>query len=151
MYDLVITSNDHGYLPFVQITSRTFHQSWLLTGYVAPLTRWVLLVDQELLILPEHLSSPPVASGFLCARFLRFCGAFSILLFVCLLHLAIVLSVIRYTHFVFSEIAVNGNCKASGDSYQCADEHAECRDDTGYKCLCKDTYYIKDKNCAPRM
>jgi hypothetical protein len=33
------------------------------TGFVTRLTRRVPLVEQELLTLPEHLSSPPVFSG----------------------------------------------------------------------------------------
>jgi hypothetical protein len=33
--------------------------SRLITGFVTRLTRWVPLVEQELLILPEHLSSLP--------------------------------------------------------------------------------------------
>jgi hypothetical protein len=31
----------------------------MTTGFVTRLTRWVLLVEQELVTLPEHLSSPP--------------------------------------------------------------------------------------------
>jgi hypothetical protein len=50
----------------------------------------------------------------------------------------------------FSEIAVNDPCEVS-DSNQCADPQTECRDDNGYKCLCKDTSYLKDHTCAPRM
>ena len=37
--------------------------SQLVTGFVTRLTRRVPLVEQELLTLPEHLSSPPVFSG----------------------------------------------------------------------------------------
>jgi hypothetical protein len=36
----------------------------LITGFVTRLTQQVPLVEQELLTLPEHLSSPPVFSGF---------------------------------------------------------------------------------------
>ena len=57
------------------------------------LTRRVLLVDQELLTLPEHLSSPPVFSGVHVTRSLvcMFCRSLFVLL-------AIVLSVLlRYT------------------------------------------------------
>ena len=40
-------------------TSRSFPHSWLITGFVNRLTRRVSLVEQELLTLPEHPSSPP--------------------------------------------------------------------------------------------
>jgi hypothetical protein len=41
---------------------------WLITGFVTRLTRRVPLVEQEPLILPEHLSSPPVVSGVRVTR-----------------------------------------------------------------------------------
>jgi branched-subunit amino acid transport protein len=47
----------------------------LLTGIVTRLTRQVPLVKQELLNLPEHLSSPPVFSGVRVTR--------SLVLYVC--------------------------------------------------------------------
>ena len=40
-------------------TSRSFPHSRPITGFVTRLTRRVPLVEQELLTLPEHLSSPP--------------------------------------------------------------------------------------------
>ena len=40
------------------------------------LTRWVPLVEQELLILPKHLRSPPVFSGVCVTRSLVFCVYF---------------------------------------------------------------------------
>ena len=49
-------------------TSRSFPRSWLITGIVTRLTRRVSLVEQELLILPEHLGSPPVFSGVRVTR-----------------------------------------------------------------------------------
>jgi hypothetical protein len=70
------------YVPLVVNTSRSFPQSRLTTGFVNKLTRRVPLVEQELLTLPEHLSSPPVFSGVRVTR-----------------SLAIVLSVLRrYTN-----------------------------------------------------
>jgi hypothetical protein len=57
-------SNDHGYVPLVVSTSRTFPHSRLITGFVTRLTRRVPLVEQELLTLPEHLSSPRFLVGF---------------------------------------------------------------------------------------
>jgi hypothetical protein len=42
----------------------TFPRSWLITEFVTRITRRLSLVEQELLTIPEHLSSPPVFSGF---------------------------------------------------------------------------------------
>ena len=60
----VCVTNDNGYVPLVVNTFRSFPHSWLITGFVTRLTWRVLLVEQELIILPEHLSSPAVFSGF---------------------------------------------------------------------------------------
>jgi hypothetical protein len=49
--------------------------SWLITGFVARLTRRVSLVEQELLTLSGHLSSPPGFSGVRVTR--------SLVLYVC--------------------------------------------------------------------
>jgi hypothetical protein len=51
-------------------------------------------VDEDLLIYPEHLSSPQVVSGVRVARSFVFCVMLCGSLFV-LFHLAIVLSVLR--------------------------------------------------------
>jgi hypothetical protein len=51
-------------------------RSWLITGFVTRLTRRVSLVEQELLTLPEHLSSPPVFSGVCVSRYLVLCACF---------------------------------------------------------------------------
>ena len=59
----ICVTNDHGYVPLVVNTSRSFPHSRLITGYVARLTRRVPLVEQELITLPEHPSSPPIFSG----------------------------------------------------------------------------------------
>ena len=59
----ICVTNDHGYVPLVVNTSRSFPHSWLVTGFVTKLTRRMPLVEQELPTLPEHLSSPPVFSG----------------------------------------------------------------------------------------
>ena len=50
--------------------------SWLITGFVTRLTRRVSLVEQELLTLPEHMSSPPVFSGICATRSLVLCVCF---------------------------------------------------------------------------
>jgi hypothetical protein len=61
-----------------------FHHPWLFTGFVTRLTRRVLLVEQELLTLPEHLCSPPpplflvgfVLLDALCVCFVDCCLSF---------------------------------------------------------------------------
>ena len=67
--------------------------------YLTRLTRRVPQVEQELLTLPEHLSSPPVFSGVCVTRSLVLCVC--LLIIVCpfvLFLLAIALSVLlRYT------------------------------------------------------
>ena len=58
------------YTPFTLVvnTSRSFPHSRLITGFVNRLTRRVTLVKQELITIPEHLSSPPVFSGVRVTR-----------------------------------------------------------------------------------
>ena len=82
LWNICIT-NDHGYVPLVVNTSWSFPHSWLITGFVTRFTRRVPLVEQELLTLPEHLSSPPVSdevrvTGFLvlCVCFVDRCSSF---------------------------------------------------------------------------
>jgi hypothetical protein len=71
----ICVTNDHGYVPLVVNTSRSFPRSWLITGFVTRLTWRVSLVEQELPTLPVHLSSPPVFSGVRVTR--------SLVLYVC--------------------------------------------------------------------
>jgi hypothetical protein len=59
----ICVTNDYGYVPLVVNTSRSFPPSRLITGFVARLTRRVPPVEEELITLPEHLSSPPIFSG----------------------------------------------------------------------------------------
>ena len=49
----------------------SFHD--FITGFVTRLTRRVPPVEQELLTIPEHLSSPPVFSGVRATRSLFLC------------------------------------------------------------------------------
>ena len=59
---------------FVVITIRCFPHSSLITSFVTPKsTTMGVYVEQELLTLPEHLSSPPVFSGVRVTRSLVFC------------------------------------------------------------------------------
>ena len=82
------------------------HHSWLVTGFVTRVTREVALLEQELSILPEHMSSPPAFSGIRVSRSLVLCAMFCRSLFVLFL-LAIVLSVLlRFTSFESS----NSSC-----------------------------------------
>jgi len=71
----ICVTNDHGYVPLVVITFRSFPHSWLIAGFVTRLIRRVPHVEQELLTLPEHLSSPPVFSRVRVTRslILRVC------------------------------------------------------------------------------
>jgi hypothetical protein len=62
--DKIDTIKTHLYVPLVVNTSRSFPHSWLITGVITRLTRRVSLVEQELLTLPEHLSSPRFLMGF---------------------------------------------------------------------------------------
>jgi hypothetical protein len=71
----ICVTNDHGYVPLIVNTSWSFPHSWLITGFIIRLTRQVSLLEQELLTLPEHLSSPPVFSGVSVTR--------SLVLYVC--------------------------------------------------------------------
>ena len=72
-------------------SSLLIHDFKYIIEFVTRVTRQVSLVDQELLTLPEHLSSTLVISGVCVARSLVSCVVFCRLLFVFFL-LAIVLS-----------------------------------------------------------
>jgi hypothetical protein len=53
---------------YIEPSETLILRSWLITGFVSRLTRRVSLVEQELLTLPEHLSSPQVFSGVRVSR-----------------------------------------------------------------------------------
>ena len=72
----ICVTNDHGYVPLVVSTSRSFPHSRLITGFVTRLTLRVPLVEQESLSLLEHLNSPPVFSGVSVTRSLVLCVCF---------------------------------------------------------------------------
>ena len=59
----ITKTNVHGYVPLVVNTSRSFPHSWLVTGFVTRVIRRLTLVEQELLTLSEHMSSPPIFRG----------------------------------------------------------------------------------------
>ena len=71
----ICVTNDHGNVLLVVNTSWSLPHSRLITGFVTRLTRRVPLVEQELLTIPEHLSSPPLFSGVRVTR--------SLVLYVC--------------------------------------------------------------------
>ena len=82
-------TNDQCYVPLVVNIYRSFLHSWLITGFATRLTRRVQLVEQELLTLPQHLSSHPVFSGVcvtrslvLCVWFVDRCLSFSLFRFL---------------------------------------------------------------------
>jgi len=54
-------------------------------------------VEQELLTLPEHLSSPPVFSGVRVTRYLVLCVMFSRLLFVLFLLIIVLFVLLQCT------------------------------------------------------
>ena len=102
----IFVTNDHRYDPLVVNTSWSFPHSWLITGFVTRVQRRVPLVEQELLILPGHLSSPPVFSGVRVTRSLVLCIMLCRSLFVLLYFflLVIVLSVrLRFTDTDYSQ------------------------------------------------
>ena len=88
----ICVTNDHGYVPLVVNTSRSFPRSCRITGFVTRLTRRVSLVEQELLILPEHLSSPPVFSEVHVTR--------SLVLYVCFVDRCLSFYIFSFGHCV---------------------------------------------------
>ena len=61
----ICVTNNHGYVPLVVSTSQSSPHSSLISGFVTRLTR---RVEQELLTLPQHLSSLPVFSRIRVTR-----------------------------------------------------------------------------------
>ena len=69
------------YVPLVTNTFWSFPHSWLITGFLTRETRRVPLVEQEVLTLPEHLSSHLIFSGVRGTRSLALCVMFCRLFF----------------------------------------------------------------------
>ena len=59
-------------VPCVEITIPSFPISWLISSFVTRVSRQVLLVKQELVTFPEHLSSSPVFCGVVVVHSLVF-------------------------------------------------------------------------------
>jgi len=72
----------------------------LITGFATRLTRLVSLVDQELLTLLEHLSSPPVFSG---VRVIR-----SLVLYVCFIDRCLFFCTFSFGHCVVCSSSIYG-------------------------------------------
>jgi hypothetical protein len=64
------------------ITIRSFLHSWLITGFVTRVIRRMPHVEQDLLTIPENLSSHAIISEVRIARSLVFCMMFCRSLFV---------------------------------------------------------------------
>ena len=96
----ICLTNDHGYVPLVLSTSRSFPHSRLITGFVARLTRRVPLVEQELITLPEHLSSPPAFSGVRVTR--------SLVLYVCFVDRCLSFCTFSFGHCVVCSSSIYG-------------------------------------------
>ena len=84
----------HKYVLLFINTSQSFPHLWLITGLVTIVTRQVPLMEQELLTLPEHLSSSPFItrvrvtwSLVLCVCFVDHCLSFFFWLLCCLFFL----------------------------------------------------------------
>ena len=95
----ICVTNDHGYVPLVVNTSRSFPRSWLITGLVTKLTRRVSLVEQEL-TLPKHLSSPSVFIGIRVTR--------SLVLYVCFADRCLSLCTLSFGHCVVYSSSIYG-------------------------------------------
>jgi hypothetical protein len=81
-------------------SSRSFPHSRLITGFVTRLTRRVPLVKQELLTLPEHLSSPPVFSEVRVTR--------SLVLYVCFVDRCLSCCTFSFSHCVVCSSSIYG-------------------------------------------
>jgi hypothetical protein len=97
VHDLVC---DHGYVPLVVGTSWFFPHSRLIAGFVTRLTRRVPLVKQELLTLPEYLSSPPVFSAVRVTR--------SLVLYVCFVDRCLSFCTFYFGHCVVCSSSIYG-------------------------------------------
>jgi hypothetical protein len=100
LIEIKFLDNDHGYVPLVVSTSRSFHHSRLITGFVTRLTRRVPLVEQKLLTLPEYPSPPPVFTGVRVTR--------SLVLYVCFLDRCLSFCTFSFGHCVVCSSSIYG-------------------------------------------
>jgi hypothetical protein len=96
----ICVTNNHGYVPLVVNTSRSFPHSRLIIEFVTRLTRRVPLVEQELPTIPEHLSSPPVFSGVRVTR--------SLVLYVCFVDRCLSFCTFSFGHCVVCSSSIYG-------------------------------------------
>ena len=66
-----------------KISSTFILHSWLITGFVTRLTRWVSLAEQELVTLLEHMSSPRFWRGSCYSIFIFMIVVCPFVLFLC--------------------------------------------------------------------
>ena len=100
LFVLLSFTNDHGYVPLVVNSSRSFPHSRLITGFVTRLTQRVPLVDQELTTLSEHLSSPPAVCGVRVTR--------SLVLYVCFVDRCLSFCTVSFGHCVVCPSLIYG-------------------------------------------
>jgi hypothetical protein len=96
----ICVTNDHGYVPLVVNTVRSFPRSCLITVFVTRLTRRVPLVEQELLTIPDRLSSSPVFSGIRVTR--------SLVLYVCFADNCLSFYTFSFGHCVICSSSIYG-------------------------------------------
>jgi hypothetical protein len=93
----ICVTNDHEYVLRVVNTSRSFPNSWLITGFVTRVTRLVSLVQQDCpLFRSTWVHHRLLVAGSVVSR-VMFCRLLFVVCSVVLCHWAIVLSVLRYT------------------------------------------------------
>ena len=81
-------------------TSRSFPRSLLIIGFVTRLPWRVLLVEQELCTLPEHMSSPPLFS--------RVRVTWSLVLYVCFVDRSLSFCTFLFGHCVVCSSSICG-------------------------------------------
>jgi hypothetical protein len=96
----ICVTNYHRYVTLLLNTSRSFPHSWLITGFVTRLTRRVPQVEQELPILPEHLSSPRFLCGVRVTQSLVLC--------VCFVDRCLSFCTFSFDHCVVCSSSING-------------------------------------------
>jgi hypothetical protein len=88
------------FTPLYKYKYKRWYHSWLITGFVTRLIRRVSLVEQKLLTLPEHLSSPPVFSGIRVTR--------SLVLYVCFVDRCLAFCTFSFGHCVVCSSSMYG-------------------------------------------
>jgi hypothetical protein len=100
LIEIKFMDNDHGYVPLDVNTSRSFPHSRLITGFIIRLTRRVPLVEQDLLTLPEHMSSASVLTGVRVTR--------SLDLYVCFVDRCLSFCTFSFDHCVACSSSICG-------------------------------------------